>query len=416
MAEACSAFAAGAYGAAYNLYILALGYNAAFLGALLTAGAAGAGLGIALGGWFTDRVGPRAVLLGSSLVAGAGIGTQLWWTSTPVLIAGSATAGLGAAAYYVAAAPFLVRVSGTRRPDALFSLDTAITLGFAAVGTALAAQTAALLLAATDQVTAYRVALVAGSAIGICSFPLLFAVAEPSSNATSISLTAATRGSTRVASQSASAARTTRAAMKGWLAAMREPAALRLAVIAATIGAGAGLFAPYLNVYFVTDLGASPAVYGWLSAAGTATRLLATLWAPALAARFGVANAIGWTQLASVPLLLMVGFGPTLAVAGPAFLVRGALMNMAAPLQMSLRMAVLPVALHGAGNSLIWLADGAARTASTWLGGQLIESVGYRPPYLGTAVCYVVAAGLFLWWFGPGGDAKENGQGSDPCP
>jgi predicted MFS family arabinose efflux permease len=384
LAEGCSAFATGAFGAAYNLYVLALGYDAAFLGTLLTAAAAGAGLGVVAGGWLTDRLGPRAVLLASSVVAGAGIGAQLWWTSVPALVASSAVAGIGAAAYYVAAAPFLARAAGERRPDALFSLDTAITLGCAAAGTASAAQAAALLLPNTGDVAAYRAALLGGGVVGVVAFPLLLLAGVPPAPA-------AARGA---------AGEEGKTAVRGWTAILREPQAVRLAIVGAAVGAGAGLFAPYLNVYFVEGLGASPAVYGWLSAAGTATRLLATLWAPALAARLGVARAIGWTQLVSVPLLLLVGFGPTLAVAGPAFLVRGALMNMAAPLQMSFRMAVVPTALHGAGSSLIWLADGTARTATTWLGGQLIDSVGYRLPYLGTAACYVAAAGLFLWWFG----------------
>jgi MFS family permease len=176
--------------------------------------------------------------------------------------------------------------------------------------------------------------------------------------------------------------------------------ALKLALVAALIGAGAGLFAPYLNVFFVEALGASPAVYGWLSAAATLTRLVATLLAPALATRVGTARAIGWTQLVSVPLLLVLGFSPWLGVGSAAFLVRGALMNMAAPLQVSFRMEILPRPLHGSGNALIWLADSVVRAASTWLGGALIGAAGYRLPYLATAACYVASAGLFLWWFG----------------
>ena len=137
---------------------------------------------------------------------------------------------------------------------------------------------------------------------------------------------------------------------------LTDPVALRLAVIGGLIGLGAGLFLPYLNVYFVQQLGASPAVYGWISGASTLTRLGATLLAPAVAGRLGTVGAIAGTQLASVPFLLLLGFAPQLGLAALAFLIRGALMNMAFPLQTSFTMGALRPALRGTGNALLILA------------------------------------------------------------
>jgi MFS family permease len=171
-------------------------------------------------------------------------------------------------------------------------------------------------------------------------------------------------------------------------------------VTASLISLGAGLFLPYVNVYFTQELGASPAVYGWLEAAGTAARLGATLLAPRLVARTGEARAVAWTQLSSVPLLLTLGFAPNAALAGAAYLLRGAAMNMAAPVQASFTMAALPPRTRGSGNAAIWLASNAARGISTYAGGWLIAAAGYRLPYLATAACYVTSSLLFLWWFG----------------
>ena len=131
-----------------------------------------------------------------------------------------------------------------------------------------------------------------------------------------------------------------------------DPVALRLAVIGGLIGLGAGLFLPYLNVYFVQELGASPAVYGWISGASTLTRLGATLLAPAVAGRLGTVGAIAGTQLASVPFLLLLGFAPQLGLAALAFLIRGALMNMALPLQTSFTMGALRPDAAGDGERL----------------------------------------------------------------
>ena len=374
--EAVAALAAGAMGAVFNLYVHALGYDAAFLANLLTGTAIGAGLGAAAAGRLVDAAGPRRVLLGSSLVTATGIAVQLLTAGASILLGAGFATGLGAAAYYVAAAPFLTRAAGEAPRDDVFSLDTATALGCGALGMAAAGQAADLLLGALSAVDAYRVTLLTGGAIGAASFPLLLL----------------TTGEGAPLTQAQSAQLPERDA---W----REPAIVRLVVIAVLIAAGAGLFAPYVNLFFVEQLGASPAVYGWLSAAATGTRLGATLLAPSLAARVGTVPAIAMSQLASVPLLLLVGFGPSLLVASGAFLLRGALMNMAAPLHVSFRMGVVPVALHGAASSAVWLADQVTRAGSTWVGGQAIALVGYRWPYAVTALCYVAASLLYLRWF-----------------
>jgi MFS family permease len=195
---------------------------------------------------------------------------------------------------------------------------------------------------------------------------------------------------------------------------LADPVPRRLAIVAGLIGSGAGLFVPYLNVFFVRELGASPAVYGWLSAAAIGFRLVGTAAAPRLAARIGPVRAIGWTQLASIPLLLTLGLAPLPVVASAAYLLRGALMNMAVPVQASFTMSVLPSGSRGRGNSLIWLADSLARAASTLAGGALIAVAGYRVPYVLTAVLYAAAAGLLLRWFSasPRHQASSGGEGN----
>jgi MFS family permease len=189
--------------------------------------------------------------------------------------------------------------------------------------------------------------------------------------------------------------------------------ALRLAATTALIGLGAGLFIPFLNVYFVEVLGASPAVYGWVSGVATLTRLGATLLAPLLARRVGTAGAIVASQLSSVPFLLLLGFAPQLGVAAFAAVVRGALMNMAAPLQASFTMGRLRPAVRGAGNALLLLAGNVTRAASTLVGGALIAQSGYRWPYVLTAALYTAASVLFWVWFGGAERVQESQEGED---
>ena len=384
--EAVAAIAAGAMGAVFNLYVRALGFGAGFLANLLTVTAIGAGIGALVAGRLVDLVGPRRVLLVSSLVTAGGIAVQVTLASVsqaPLMLGAGLTTGIGASAYYVAAAPFLARAAGAAPRDDVFSLDTAVALACGAVGTAAAGQASTILSPALGELDAFRLTLLCAGAVGALSFPLLVLTSEP-----------------RFESSASGASVAPRLRDTGGLVVWFEPTIARLVVIAILIAAGAGLFAPYVNLYFVEGLGATPAVYGWLTAAATMTRLGATLAAPWLSARIGLVRAIAFTQLASVPLLLLLGFGPTLAIVAGAFLTRGALMNMAAPLHVSFRMGVVPVALHGTASSAVWLADQITRAGSTWVGGQMIAAVGYRIPYALTAVCYVAASLLYLRWFG----------------
>jgi MFS family permease len=352
----------------------------------------GAGAAVVPAGALVDRLGPRALLLGGSLLVAAGVGVQLAVPVGAVLLAGSVLAGAGAAGFYVAAAPYLARVAPPGRQHELFSLDTAAALGGTALGSVVAGQVAAALGAgssgpagAPDAVAPYRWALLLGSAVGALSFPLLLATRSRGPPGPAAGVPPEGNG-----------------AGGAWRAVLADPVALRLAVVGGLIGLGAGLFIPYLNVYFVQELGASPAVYGWVSGASTLTRLGATLLAPAVAGRLGMGTvgAIAGTQLASVPFLLLLGFAPQLGLAALAFLIRGALMNMALPLQTSFTMGALRPELRGTGNALLILAGNVSRAASTLAGGALIEHSGYRLPYLLTAAVYTGATLLFWVWFG----------------
>ena len=234
-AGALSAFATGAFAAVYNLYVLALGYDTAFLGTLLVVASVGAGAAVVPAGALVDRVGARGLLLGGSLVVAGGIGAQLVVPLAAVLVGGNLLAGAGAAAFFVAAAPFLARTVPPARQNAVFSLDTAAALAGTALGSIVAGQVAALAAGAGPAgAQPYRLALVLGSAVGALSFPVLLA----------------TQGSAGAAAPGAEGSRAAGdglgvapalGVVASWRAVLRDGAALRLGVTTALIGLGAGL-------------------------------------------------------------------------------------------------------------------------------------------------------------------------------
>jgi predicted MFS family arabinose efflux permease len=82
-------------------------------------------------------------------------------------------------------------------------------------------------------------------------------------------------------------------------------------------------------------------------------------------------------------------------------LLRGALINLAAPLQSSFTMSALPPRLRGSGNAMILLVANVSRAAGTLAGGVLIARAGYGWPALATSGLYAGASALFWWWFRP---------------
>src|SRR5229473_2103770 len=112
----------------YNLYLVALGYGADFVGVLLLVGTLGAGLAIFPAGWCVDRFGGKAILIWSSLLIGvAGVGLLLFRQPVPLLVSSFIT-GIGGAFILVVNAPFLTMNSTPGERSHLFSLNIVLTL------------------------------------------------------------------------------------------------------------------------------------------------------------------------------------------------------------------------------------------------------------------------------------------------
>jgi len=169
-----------------------------------------------------------------------------------------------------------------------------------------------------------------------------------------------------------------------------------LSLVQVFIGAGAGLFISYFNLYFVDHLKASSALFGVLNGGTITIAALCTLAAPWLAGRIGRVNAIVLTQLASIPLLVTLGLTTLLPLAALCFLFRQALMDMCSGILQVFSMEAVPEQHRGIANSSYQAAFQVPWALTATLGGLLITTVGYTPIFLGAAVCYLFAIGT-LW-------------------
>jgi len=177
-----------------------------------------------------------------------------------------------------------------------------------------------------------------------------------------------------------------------------------LSLVQVFVGAGAGLFINYFNLYFVDYLKSSSALFGVLNGGTIAIAAVCTLAAPWLAQRIGRVNAIALTQLASIPLLITLGLTNILPLAALCFLFRQGLMDMSNGVLQVFSMEVVPEQHRGIANSSYQVAFQVPGALTAPLGGLLIANVGYTPIFLGAAACYLLAIGT-LW--GKYGRGKE---------
>ena len=368
------AFSAGVFRVAYNLYVLELGFTAGDAGRLVTSASLAAGLAAIPAGLVALRVGAKPVILAGAVLLGVGTALQVTPFGYGYLVAGAALGGLGGALWNVVIAPLYAGSADDTGRSYLFTVAAIVFLGMSFAGNAVGGWAPRALAEATGwPVWVGFFAVLSGAALygGLGFFPLL-ALRAPAARID----------------------RSAFGALRGQLNAIS-----RLLVVHVVIAVGAGLTIPFLNVYFTRQLGLSEAQFGLLAGAGLMTRLAASVFGPIVSRRLGKVTAIVAAQSASIPLLLAMGLLPWPLGSSLAFLARGALMNMTAPVRGALYMERVTEAARPATNACLLLAWNLAWAGAAAIGGMLAEQQALAGAVVATAICYALANGLmWLLW------------------
>jgi len=166
---------------------------------------------------------------------------------------------------------------------------------------------------------------------------------------------------------------------------------LKFSGINSLIGLGAGFIIPLIPTWLYLKFNVSDSLSGPLLAVSNITIGLAAIVSSRMAKRYGIVRAIVLTQGLSTVFMLSLAYVPGAAIAAGVYLVRAALMNMASPLADSFLMGIVLKEERGvasAVNSVIWRLP---NSASTIVGGILLDSGRYDVPFLIATGFYVVA-------------------------
>jgi MFS family permease len=365
-----------------NLYVTALaGHSVTDAGRVNTAWGLGVVAATIPAAWAYDRLGPRRSLSAAcvlNVTAAAGLAVSS--TLLPLML-WSALSGAAYTLHVVVAAPFLVSVAAPSQRTALLHTDFAVTTIMATGGQLLSLVLAGVLETGTSQVTALRVALLAGAGISL------------------FSLFAYRRVPHRVDSGEAVAA-SGRKALLGIFHRGRIGLWLPVSIPHFLIGVGAGFSIPFINLYFTSRFGLGKPALGLVMAAASATMALGALVTTRAVPRVGLVRATILTQALSLPFFLALALAGSLPLAIAAFVMRSALMNLGTPLWRTLVMEITPVDWRASVNAAAMLAWNVGWAASTYFAGVLIDHSGgwlgsgqdgYTLPMLMTIGTYVVA-------------------------
>ncbi len=374
----------------FNLYLLAVGFDVAFVGLRILLASVASAIASIPAGLISDRIGRKL-----SFILGDGVGAAMSLiaisTHDPTLLLVTAVVGGAFGALHGVAEPaFMAENSENYERVHLFSVSDGTRTAAAIIGSALAGLTP-LLFAGAD----------AAAKVG-----LYRAVAYIGIGGWFASLIPAILLQQTVARQSPIT--NNQPLFKQLFGNVKHPGRVwRLTAPEVLVGLGAGFALPLMNVFFKQNLGSPEVEIGATFAAGQAFLVVGSFLAPFLAARLGKVKSISFTRLLSVPFILLIAFSPdvgaafgsVLTVAGLAYIARITLMNMASPVRSAFGMEILDPAERGTQVGIQLALSSALSGAASYFGARLMDAGDFRTPFVIMAGCYLAATALFWQFF-----------------
>ncbi len=379
VATMLSAAAMGVFRLLFNFFVLSLGYDEGILGNLITTSNMTALIMALPMGYLVDKWGRKNSLLTRNLILSSAVGVMALWPSAAVFFMMNAAFGVAMSIGSVVSGPFLMENSSEKERSYLFSFSSGLDMAAVSVG---------------NWVGGY-----------LPSWMGLWKNVNPESSAAYSSALLVIAGFSLLGLIPIMLIRRQRLAnvRDGIFAPVKfakdNPRLLgKLFIPLLIVSVGAGLFVPFMNVFFRVVHNQPDPVIGSLMAWGSLAMGVGLLLAPPLADRLGKLKLVVLTQGLSIPFMMMLGFAPVFWMSALAYYVRMALMNMSSPIyqnfvleQVSPDERATVASLH----SMVW---SFGRSFSPSISGYLQMSAGFGPVFLIAIALYAVAISLY-WVF-----------------
>jgi len=394
----------------FNLYLASLGYADAGIGVVSTVISIASALAAFPASSLSDRFGRRLVMLAGSVASLLAVAGMIATANPTAIIVLGALYGVGGQAVQVVGVPYMSEHTEPGHRNEFFALQFAIgsatNIIAAALGGLVARALADALGFRPDGPDTYRIILV--FMVGLFAAGLivtmrlsddrpavtrrrrLLAIGKPVAYAAAplVTLTAQRRGLTLG---------------RLGLTIRDRRTFFRILLPGLLIPIGAGQVIPFLNLFVQQKFGLDLASLNGVFALTSVGTMLAVLYQPTLARRFGRIRSVILVQGVSIPFLVVLGFSPVLPTVIAAMTIRNSLMNAGNPIFTAFAMdRVSPAerATLAAAMSLMWsvgwVVAGAYFSAVHAAFGF---DAGYAINFLTIIVLYSIATWLYWHWF-----------------
>lgn len=404
----------GSFNVLLNLYLLALGYDIAFIGTRLMIGFIARAATALPAGLLSDRIGRKA-----SFILGDGIGAVIGLivissNNEFILLATPVFASFFSNIHHTAEPAFMAENSKPAERVHLFAVAGSFRTLSAMFGALIAGTIPALFADEIGLVTAYRFAVYGGLALWALSLiPALMLRSHESEE--------------RPEEQFNSSTGAGRFSLAQLFSGIKHPRRIFYFVLtSAIIAAGFSTIAPMFNVVFNSDQGhihASEGQVGIVFASAEMTLAVATIFVPLLAARMLKVDAIVLTRILSIPFVLAMGFLPLvfgegmllLFLSGAAYIGRIGVFRVSSPLDDAFNMGVLDAKERATNTGLELAVSGAVSAVAIWFGSRMLDGGDFTTPFIFMASSIAISSLIYWRVFRPL-ELSESGAPERPEP
>lgn len=378
----------------FNFYMLQSGSSREFLGLVNSMPYAAALLFSIPVGQLSDRIGRRPSMMIGIGLSGVCMLAEVTARPPALIVAAAFLYGVFNSLFLVSQAPLMMKLSDPGNRTMLFSLNYGLQTISGAVGSIFAGQLPAafgvLLGVAERSAAAYQAVLVVSILLGTTSLLPVWFMKEPSGR---------DHSNPAATSDSPATSRPLGPPLRAGMSRSVVALTARMTVPQLVIGFGAAILIPYMNVFYKDHFNISDSVLGFLFSISSLLIGIGSIVAPRLTTLLGgKVRAIAATQGASLGFLLLAGFAPILWLSSVGYLLRTALMNMAAPLYSAFCMERTPDQHQGLVNSLLNLSWNIGWSVGPYASGVVQQQYGFAPLFVATSSLYGVAV-VLTWIF-----------------
>ncbi|HUZ75172.1 MAG TPA: MFS transporter [Stellaceae bacterium] len=374
----------GALVADFALYLHALRWSAAQMGAVYMGGMVlGAGLTL-LAGPLSDRIGRKPFILGYGVAQVLAAAMALATTASSWLAAAAVIGAFGRGANG-AAGPFGPVEQAWLASDLadgdfgpVYSLNAAVGYGGMAIG-ALFGALPPFLRGAAPGALDYRVLFVLPLLGALATLALLVPAADP-------------RAPPAPHRDPETGAMTT-------LDRRERGMLLRLMGINTLNGLGTGLIGPFMALWFHLRFGVGPAAIGPVLAVGFVLASLGSLGTGWLTRRLGMARSIVWMRFAGLVLLVLLPFAPSYGLSATCYVLNAACNRGTSGARQAVGLRLVGASRRGLAASLNTISMQIPRALGPIIGGVLLDAGLLALPMLLTAALQSIYLVLYQRMF-----------------